>query len=229
MVLFEVGSSVLACPRVDNLVDFTCDGKSKIVFTGDSIVAGTGDTEHDNHGGYVRRVSRMLRGPRVVNLGIPGITSQRLFSSYKRNLRNPDGLTTKLSSESDIFIIAVGINDYWNHQSAALTVRNIKRLVATIREMLAQYASSPPFVVVATLTPTKRDFQQPFVEEVNQLLLRFSSRALPVYLRFDTLDPELLSPDGLHPNSQGYDVLGHIAYEYITGRCQRQMVRAHPS
>jgi lysophospholipase L1-like esterase len=221
-------AAVLACPLVFHLVDFNCDQEEKIVFTGDSIVHGVGDTESLTGGGYPARVSELLDGPNVVEVGIPGISSQRLLAAYKKQLQKPRSRTTRLVQAADIFIISVGVNDYWEGHDPGLTVRNIRRLVRVIRTMLAEYSDSPPFVAVTTLTPTTRDFQIPFITEVNRLLLEYASKQIPVYLRFDLLDPALLSPDGLHPSSEGYDALATMSYYYITTTAQSQMRALRP-
>ena len=60
------------------------------------------------------------------------------------------------------------------------------------------------------------------------ILLKIRGRDLPAYLRFDTLNPALLSSDGLHPTSAGYDVLGDIARQYIIGDAQTRSEISRP-
>ena len=80
--------TALACPRIGPFIDYNCDTKSKIVFTGDSIVYGRGDIDHHNHGGFVARLGERHPEASMVNIGVPGITSRRLLSGFKKNLRN---------------------------------------------------------------------------------------------------------------------------------------------
>ena len=73
-----------ACPLVNGLVDFNCDQKLRYVITGDSIVAGLGDAQNNNVGGYVKRVRPLLpTGTRVIPIGISGIRSDQLLRKFR--------------------------------------------------------------------------------------------------------------------------------------------------
>ena len=56
------------CLKVAGYRDRNCDGEIRIVFTGDSLVFGIGDTANKNKGGYVLRVGKKLKGVIVTNL-----------------------------------------------------------------------------------------------------------------------------------------------------------------
>jgi hypothetical protein len=79
-----------------------------------------------------------------------------------------------------------------------------------------------PLIVVAGLTPTARLFDAEFIADVNAIFLLKRSNTLPAFLRFDLMDPVLLSEDGLHPSSAGYDVLSMLADEYIHDDAQER-------
>jgi len=211
---------VSACPMVSSLVDYNCNGDLKIAITGDSIVRGVGDTVRPRRG-YPGRLRALLPGATVSNLGVPGVTSGGLLRGFKKHLNQPvPGATQRKTIRSDIIVIAVGVNDYWAKEPASRTVTNIRRLVRYLRTALKKKDGVAPLVVVATLTPNGRDFQQPFVTEVNRLLLKLDSSSLPVDIRFDLLEPSILSADGLHPDGAGYDVMATLAAGYLTGEAQ---------
>ncbi|RIL09480.1 MAG: hypothetical protein DCC75_06430 [Proteobacteria bacterium] len=219
---------VSACPQIGKFVDFNCDGKLKLTVTGDSIVAGRGDLDFNDSGGYVLRLERRLKLFNVVNMGVPGATTTRLFRAFKKNLRKADGKTTRKSKDADIFIVDVGVNDYFEHKVPGLTVRNIMRIVKAIRQGVARYSNSPPYIVVTTLTPTTREFQRGFIQEVNRLLIQYRSKKLPTSIRFDQLDPIYISFDGLHPTSDGYTQLADIADAFIEDGAQSAMSSQRP-
>jgi lysophospholipase L1-like esterase len=214
-----------ACPLVlKGLIDWNCDGKFKIFFTGDSIVSGAGDSLHHDWGGYPLRVQQHFPRAATVNYGIRGITSGGLLRNFISNLhrKGRNGIKQQLRN-SDIVIIDVGRNDYWDETSPGSVVRNIARMVEVIREFVAGTGETVPFVVVTTLVTNARSFQKPYVDEINRLLLHYRSSKLPVQIRFDGMSSSLLGGDGLHPTSEGYDYLAGVVLKFLKGHGQELM------
>ena len=219
--------SATACPTIDNLVDYNCDQQHKIAIAGDSIVKGVGDEVNENDGGYVLRLSNFFKSSTIGNLGVAGVTSGRLLRLFKRNLtKRRSGTTQERSVNSDLLIIDVGRNDYWENWSPSITVRNIRRLVKFLRKELGTSGISEPFIAVTTLIPTSRSFQRPFIDEVNKLLLEQKSKALPVYIRLDKLSSGILSEDGLHPSSNGYNIITKKVRRSINKRLQKLSLKS---
>lgn len=193
VVLIFSSSAWALCPQAVagnlRLPDVICDQELHVAVTGDSIVFGIGDLE--NEGGYVQRLEQSYPDAHFENVGVPGITSKQLLRDFKSNLRaNRHGITRQKVEKVDLFIIQVGVNDYWMRQRPALTVQNLVRLTKFLRSRLKQLNGVQPYIVVSTLMPSLRSFQQPFIDEVNQLLLRRSSKSFPVLVRFDQIaDP----------------------------------------
>ena len=85
------------CPKIHNLIDFNCDGEFKVVFTGDSIVKGVGDTLRPIEG-YPGRLQDAWPWADINNLGVPGATSSRLLRDIKKLLiKRPKGTTDRKS------------------------------------------------------------------------------------------------------------------------------------
>lgn len=212
-----------SCPAIDSLFDLTCDGTLKIAIIGDSFVKGVGDSPMDR-GGYVARLAESFPNASLVNLGVPGITSEQLYRNYKTMFdRGSHGSTWTALQHADIVIIDVGRNDYWAQNPAAEVARNVKRLVRLIRVHLAEDPNYPaPAFGVTRLAPTNRSFQRGFINAVNQEFLKLKSSTFPVEVRADTMNPKHLRRDGLHPSSRGYDDLVLIFADWITGQAQTQ-------
>ena len=226
LFLFFVTTSY-ACPLVGGLVDYNCDGKHQISVTGDSIVSGTGDTVNGNQGGYVLRIKRAFRSSDVFNYGYPGITTNRLLAYYKQLfLKSPKGEEATRLGNSDILIIDVGRNDYFNRNSSTTTATTIKRLTTFLSTELQKRFGTSPLFVTTVLPLTKREIDLGFIQQVNMVLLKIRGQNFPAFLRFDKLNPALLSSDGLHPTSAGYDVLGNIAIKYIRDEAQTRSKKA---
>lgn len=210
-----------ACPLIDGLVDYNCDGKHVISVTGDSVVFGVGDLANGNQGGYVLRMSRAFKSSEVLNFGYPGITTNHLLSYYKRLFaKSPNSEQAVKLGNSDIVIIDVGRNDYYNRNSSATTAQSIKRLTTYLSSEIQKRFGTSPLFVVAVLPPTRRELDLNFIRQVNMVMLKIRGQNFPAYLRFDTLSAALLAKDGLHPSSRGYDVLGNIVIKYIKGEAQ---------
>lgn len=214
-------SSALACPLVDSLVDFNCDGQHTVSVVGDSIVFGTGDQLNNDRGGYVLRLKRSFPSSEINGFGYPGITTANLMSYYKRLFakRSNSSEISALGS-SDVVIIDVGRNDYFNRNSSTLTATTIKRLTAYLSTELEKKFGTSPLFVSTILPLSRREIDLGFIKQVNMVLLKIRGSSFPAFLRFDTLSPALLGLDGLHPTSSGYDVLAGIASQYISGPAQ---------
>ena len=214
---FAATSPAAACPRIGRLLDFNCDRQLRIAFTGDSIVKGVGDELNENNGGYVLRTQERFTRAQIFNLGVAGVTTPRLFASFRTLLlKKQEGQTKINTRDSDLIIIDVGRNDFYLETPAIDTIANLKKLVRLLRRHIGSDVQSPPLIAVATLLPTTREFQMPFIAEVNHLLVLNSSGFFPVRLRFDVIDPLLISFDGLHPISTGYDQMASIVATYLT-------------
>jgi hypothetical protein len=56
-LLVLISNTSWACPKINRLTDYNCDGAIKVTFTGDSITYGRGDFINDDAGGFVLRLN----------------------------------------------------------------------------------------------------------------------------------------------------------------------------
>lgn len=204
------------------LADVVCDDQLHIVIAGDSFVKGVGDTLNGNEGGYVLRLQQRYPKAIIENVGVPGVTTDRLRSGFMKNLakKNP-GETRYKVDRADLIILDVGRNDYFDDTDPAITVRNIKRTVKYLRKELKKLNGAPPYIVVSSLLPTLRPQQRPFVDKVNKLLIKQSTTDFPVLIRYDTIyvgevptvvptaTPTATSPFGVTSKRAGLTVAGN--------------------
>ena len=214
----------MACPKIDGLVDFNCDGKHRVVVTGDSVVFGVGDELQNGKGGYVSRLKNFFPKSRFIKLGYPGITTSRLYGFYRDAFRTKSQKGSKLLlgqlAMADILIIDVGRNDYFNRNDPSITVNTIKAMATFFTQRLKKENGVAPLIAIATLLPSNRIFDVEFLNEINTMELASRSEKFPAYIRFDLIDHELLSEDGLHPSSAGYSDMAEVAAEYIADGAQ---------
>lgn len=196
---------------------------------GDSLAVGTGAS----YKGYVDRYADYLEadtGARVnvTNLGRDGRTSPELLYA----LHN-DPSSRQAVGEADVVTVNIGINDlglaalaYENGtcggadnqdclRAAAETVKG--NWNAIIAELLSLRSTSDTIIRAAGLgyTPYSRpsdgeleDLQvfKPYLDEVNRhIATTASDNGIPYVEVY--LDQGYISPDGVHPNDEGYEVI----------------------
>ncbi len=217
-------SLLLACPTIDGYVDYNCDGQIRIAITGDSIVKGVGDERE--LGGYPGRLENKLNVI-VENIGVPGASARQLLRDYKRNI-DRGKRTTRKTKNLDYLFIEVGTNDYWDYRNRdtaiGLTPRNIRRLKDYLETKLAEKWNVAPLVVVSTLPPVRRDYQQPFINSVNKLI-RKQRRKLNLKVFFDRLPQNIIGEDNLHPNAKGYQQMAKVVKRTYKKTVQKNALR----
>jgi lysophospholipase L1-like esterase len=208
-----------ACPLIGGLVDYNCDGRHKVVATGDSFVSGIGDDEIDPKigGGYMVRLQEHFPESDFTKVGFPGINAQRLLKFYRQLVATD--LNSKIGKRiaaADVLILDFGRNGYFSQETPEYTVTAIRRLAALIQESFQERFQYAPLIVISTLAPTTRAYQRTYIAHVNDTLLVLKDKGiLPALLRFDQLNPDKISSDGLHPSPAGHAGLARIAAEYL--------------
>lgn len=227
-----------ACQPMLRIIDFNCDGALKISAVGDSIAYGRGDTQHNEGGGYLLRIRSFIRrkGARgeIGNGGVPGVTTDQMIRRLKQEFTRP-GLQPmeQTLKNSDVVIVDIGRNDFWQGVSAGTTARNIKRIAKMLqRNLKAQ--GVPPLVVIAALIPNTRTnlvneiTQREFVARVNAALKMLNQKLYPVAVPFDNMPSGLLQQPprfdaGLHPTPKGYVYMARVLRKFLRSNGRNMM------
>ncbi|MDZ4785272.1 MAG: GDSL-type esterase/lipase family protein [bacterium] len=200
-------TSSYACPAVNGYPDVNCDGKFVISFFGDSVTRGNSDPLiTQSSGGVPIRVKKYFKANfpkpsfKVLNFGDSGIKCLNLKNDMRRFILEND----KGVGESDVTIIACGLNDYWSHKNSSLTA-------AYLLSMRRFAKNHGIFATVAKVTQTRRPFQQPWVQDVNSKIKKLAKN-----IRYDQIDSlSMISSDRIHPNGLGYDFMFSIFLDYL--------------
>ena len=214
--------SASACPEINSLPDFNCDGKATIVIIGDSLVAGIGDTQNDNEGGYVVRTQGRFPQATVVGYGVPGLRTLTLLKTLRKAF--VEVATSELAQSliaADLVVLDLGRNDRWNFGLPAATLRNLKRARSMVESGVVEQGGVAPLVVTAVLMYPNRGSQGPWVKELNELIFKSHSMEHPADLRFDLVSKRLLSADNIHPTSKGYAAIGKVFIDYLRKEYQQ--------
>jgi len=226
LVLVCVGAvDAKACPLIDGLPDYNCDGKVQVVVVGDSLVSGIGDTKNANSGGYVVRTQKQFPSAAILSHGVPGLRTQVLLKRLRKALAAP--ATEQLGTDivgADVVVLDVGRNDRWNFGLPEATLRNLKRARELIEASVESQVGYSPLVVTAVLMLPNRGSQGPWVKELNGLILQSHSEEAPADLRFDLVSKRLLASDNVHPTSKGYAAIAKVFGDYLMNEYRQHVV-----
>lgn len=219
MAMFMLFSQVAdACPKVARLPDFNCDGAARIVVLGDSLVFGFGDVANGNKGGYVLRTQKRFKGATISNFGVQGQRTFELIGDIQQAFAGGsrgDAALAEALVNADAVILDVGRNDRWLFGTPSESLRNLKRAAAIIRKRVTEIAGQPPLVITAVMMYPNRGSQGPWMKELDELILKSSTKSAPADLRFDLVSKRLLSEDQIHPTPQGYDAIASVLVKYL--------------
>jgi lysophospholipase L1-like esterase len=191
------------------------------VALGDSLAVGIGARR-----GYVDRYASYIRtdtGARVnvVNLGQSGQTSSQLLQALRR-----DPSMRRTLSAAEVITFNIGINDLGhageayrngtcggdNNQECLRTAVETfeENWDAVIAELLSLCSTGDTIIRTAGIgyTPRVGEVFKPYVEEVNRHIATTASNNDIPYAQ-PYLGEEYLSPDGVHPNDNGYAIIAH--------------------
>jgi lysophospholipase L1-like esterase len=189
------------------------------VALGDSLATGIGARR-----GYVERYASYLRtdtGARVnvVNLGQSGQTSSQLLQALRS-----DPSTRHALGSAEVITFNIGINDLGhagqayenktcggddNQECLRMAVESLEEnWDAVLAEILSLGSTDNTIIRTAGIgyTPRVDDVFEPYLDEVNRHVAATAANNDIPYAQ-PYLGKEHLSPDGLHPNDNGYEVI----------------------
>ena len=192
--------------REDNAkLQAPASGEMRVVFMGDSITDGWG-----------RKYGEFFPGKPYVNRGISGQTTPQMLIRFR-----PDVINLKAKA----VVIFAGTNDIAKNTGPE-TLEDIENNLMSMADLAHANGIK---VVLASLTPVC-DYIKPQTERrppseivaLNQWIKSYCERNGDVYLDYysATIDDRQmfkreLTVDGLHPNAQGYQVMGPLAEKAI--------------
>jgi acyl-CoA thioesterase I len=183
-----------------------------ILCFGDSITFGRGEQPCL---GWVGRLKQYFESKDfyncVYNLGIPGETSTQLLQRFDTECK-PRANHRRHSKY--VLIIAIGMNDCrLLSGKPAITPETFTK---NIHKLINKAKSYKEDLVLLSLTTIDEKRTQPFddkssflqsrVDLYNQIIARACHKYQVSFLTLPKLTPKLIV-DGVHPNSQGYDLI----------------------
>ena len=187
--------------------DLLVKSGQKVAFMGDSITAGGWDLP----GGYVKLTAQGLAtlGAEIVPIpaGVGGNTSRDMVARLDRDV---------LSKKPDWLTLSCGVNDVW-HGKDGCTLEEYEKNITSIVDQAEKAGIK---VLILTSTPIGEDLTEDNNKKLiiyNDFLRQFAAqRQLPVAeengafqeaLKGHDLDRPYLTMDGVHPNTDGSQVM----------------------
>jgi len=165
-----------------------------IVAMGDSLTEGLGVPEAE---AYPALLEQMLRADghhvRVINAGISGETSSGALSRVAWTMR----------LEPDIVVLATGANDGLRALQTDLLADNLDQIVG-------HFKAHGVVVVLAGMKALQNmgpDYMRRFEQVYPRVAVDHDLILMPFLLEDIALKPQYTLSDGLHPNSEGYQIM----------------------
>lgn len=178
----------------------------KILFLGDSLTAGYGlaSPATQSFPALIQnKIDQAALSYRVLNAGISGDTSGGGLARLSGLLDQPIAL----------FILELGINDFFRGVSPATTFGNLDKIIKIVRKKFPEckivvMGMEAPFIVNI---PMVNEFRQLF----RKVAEKHQTTFVPFFLEGVAGINHLNLNDGLHPSAKGYEVISENTWPFI--------------
>ena len=188
---------------VFSFIELAYSKTTKIIFFGDSLIAGYGLIAEDNFVSQLKlkTIENKINDVTLFNSGVSGETSTGLLNRYKWVLEdNYDGV-----------IILIGANDALRGIDPSLTSQNIEKILSYLKE------KQIPTMLIGMKAPN--NLGEIYVNEFNaiypKLSKKYNTAYYPFFLKDVALKPSLNQRDMIHPNKKGVKIIVNNFFPYF--------------
>ena len=188
---------------VFSFIELAYSKTTKIIFFGDSLIAGYGLIAEDNFVSQLKlkTIGNKINDVTLFNSGVSGETSTGLLNRYKWVLEdNYDGV-----------IILIGANDALRGIDPSLTSQNIEKILSYLKE------KQIPTMLIGMKAPN--NLGEIYVNEFNaiypKLSKKYDTAYYPFFLKDVALKPSLNQRDMIHPNKKGVKIIVNNFFPYF--------------
>ena len=176
---------------------------SSLLLFGDSLVAGYGLQPHDSLPAQLEAMLRQKgRNIRVINGGVSGDTTSGGRSRLEWMLQK---------HQPDQVMIALGGNDLLRGISPKVTRANIFAMLETLQQGRYKTILSAVRAPASAGGPFQKKFDSIYVDAAQH----YNVPLYPFFLEDTYGNPQLMQPDGIHPNKQGVAVIATKLADYL--------------
>ncbi len=185
--------------------DFTDQNDPRrVMIFGDSITAGYGlDQEQAFPAILQEKVDELNLDVEVINAGVSGETSAG-------GLRRIDWV---LQRELDVFVLELGGNDGLRGIDPDVTKQNLQQIMDKV------WASYPDTRIILTGMEAPPNMGDSYTSRFRQIFSELAESNNVIFMPFILQDvggdPDLNQSDGIHPTSEGHEIIAENLWEYL--------------
>jgi acyl-CoA thioesterase-1 len=182
------------------------DHRPVIVAFGDSLTAGVVQNTYPEY--LQDMLTQHGYNYRVENQGVAGDTTT-------------DGLArieNVIASHPALVVLEFGGNDGLRGIPVEATRKNMEEMITRLKD-----EKLPVVLLGITLPPNYGpDYVQPFTAMFPSVAKKFNLRLFPFLLVDVYQHPEMMQPDGIHPNGEGNQIVAQDVFKFITPVLKKQ-------
>lgn len=178
--------------------------KPVLLFYGNSLTAGYGLEQQESFPSLIQdRIDSLGLDYQVVNAGLSGETTSG-------GLQRLDWV---LRQQVDIFALELGANDMLRGLPLEQTRTNLAGIIDGVR---AQYPEATILILEMLAAPNMgADYQRDFKQIYTDLAIEKNVQLVPFFLDGVAGNPDLLLPDGKHPNADGQRIVANNIWKAV--------------
>lgn len=180
-------------------------GLTKVLLLGDSLTEGHGVPEDANYAAVLGRglEAAGISGVTLRNAGTGGSTSASGLARLRWHLRE--------KPKPGILVLALGANDGLRGLNLGVMKNNLQAVIG-----LAKKNDMKVLLAGMKIPPSYgREYAARFEAVYAELAREERVTLIPFLLEGVAADPKLNLPDGIHPNEEGYKIVGATVYKYL--------------
>ena len=198
---------------------------STYVALGDSLTAGKGDAGRDGHQvGWAQRLADILSVRtaarcRLTNLAVDGVTVSQVLA---------DQLPAVAGTRPDLLSVTVGMNDI---RARGFDEMGFKAALGQLLEVLAATEAAvltctlPDITAIMELSPEMAEIARERTRQASDIIREqaesYGAVCLDLWSLPGITDPDLYSPDRVHPNSRGHQFMAAAFADKLAPRWSR--------
>lgn len=178
--------------------------KKIILFFGNSLTAGYGlDMEKAFPALIQKKIDSLSYPYQVVNAGLSGETT----ASGKNRIE------WVLNTVPDIFILELGANDGLRGLPLEQTPKNLQEIIDQVKE------ANPDVKIIITGMEVPPNLGREYTKEFRNIFPALAEKndiiLIPFLLDGVAGDPDLNLQDGIHPNTEGHQIVAETVWKYL--------------
>jgi lysophospholipase L1-like esterase len=226
---FDVNGATLAPPEAGS----GTVAWSTYVALGDSLTAGRGDEGRDGRPvGWAQRLADILSVRTAVRCALTNLAAD---GASVRDVLGKQ-LPAVAARKPDLVSVTVGVNDIrvrgFDELSFKADLRQLFEGLATTQATLLT-CTLPDLTAVMSLSPELREVVRERIRQASDIIREqaesYSAVCLDAWSMPGLTDPDLYSPDGIHPNPRGHQLLAAACADILAPRSAASRAFADPS